>query len=113
MTIVEFKQKDYGVNLNFTVYTADGRNVMYLTGYDVYFNIWEKDGTTVFSTQCTVDDATNGAVHFSIPEGTFDTITPTHSGVEIYQDFYCEIELRKTGVKQSSETMIFRVLQSV
>jgi hypothetical protein len=111
MTIIEFSQSDYKT-LYFTIYNKDG-TVKDLTGLGVTFKVWDNDGNLVQSIAGTVDDAANGECHFDIPDGAFDTLPkPVTSGVLKYQDYKCEIEMTSGTVRDSTETMIFRLYES-
>lgn len=92
---ITVKKGDYGYNLNFTVKDSDGA-AFNLTSYTITFKVWTqgKPGTLLVNAACTIDVAASGTCHYTIVDGDFP----------IAAVYKWELELTKTGVKDSTES---------
>jgi len=102
MKTIRIKYGDYGYGIEFTVLNADG-TVRDLTGYDVYLKVWDSSGNTILDKLLTVSDAVNGKAVYVVGQSDF-----TNAG-----RYYAEIELRKSGSVESTETFTIIVERSI
>lgn len=88
---IEVWLDDYGYDINAQL-TDDEGNVFVLTGYTVVVRGSEPDATaSKFQNSCTITDAANGKVKWTVPTGDFDdpgktyivTFIATKVGVEV------------------------------
>lgn len=89
---IEVWVDDYGYDINAQL-TDDEGNVFDLTGYTVVVRVTEPNATnSKFQSNCTITDAANGKVKFTVADGNFDVAGQTYAAVFI---------ATKTGVEVS------------
>ena len=67
---------DFGYNLDFTVYEADGSTVKNLSGYTLRFITWEEgvSGTKLVDAAATITVAADGTCYYTVVSGDFDDV---------------------------------------
>lgn len=104
MDNIEIAKGDYGYNIDLTVKTKT--NVVYdLTTYTaVHLKMWapEEPTTLLIDKACVVDEPLDGTCHYVIALGDFDT-----PGA-----YYAELELTKSGAKESTAPFTIVVIDS-
>ena len=96
-------QGDYGYNLDFTLYNADG-TAKVLTDYTITLKVWSPGvpGTLLLEGVCDPDVAASGTCHYEVAEGDFD----------IVGRFLYEIELTQANITESAKNGSLTVVES-
>jgi hypothetical protein len=94
---------DCGFNLSFAVKDSDG-DAYDLTNYSINLKVWKPGvyGTLVVNGVCNVTNASLGTCTYTVTNTDFTSIA----------DYKMELELTKTGIKESTENYDLKVEES-
>ena len=103
MATIAIPQNDGGFNLQFTITDATS-SAFNLTNYTVMLKVWEPTipGTLLVNGTCVVTNTTGGVCTYQVATTDFSTAARYHG----------ELELTKTGVRESTENFRVTIIES-